>query len=132
MSSVRLLRSPVYGLVATAAAIAFCALWIFDGRASQGAVLVTELGNVPKNASFSMPIFVHVRAANGKLVYSPILHNGLEPAVFAIDRGTYVVTVENCGGTGRIKTTSTVTVVAVLFMTHRVNGRTVCLIRQFE
>jgi hypothetical protein len=121
------LRSPVFSVAMTAMAVAFCLLWILEGRSTKRDTFVVELGAIPSDATFSMPVFVDFRR-DGKFVAAPTLHNGLEPAVFTVARGTYMVSVEQCGGRARIATSS-ITLVDVIFPTHRVRGRTVCLVR---
>jgi hypothetical protein len=93
---------------------------------------------VPKDVTFSMPVFADVRDSRGRLVQGLELHNSLEPAVLPVEPGTYTVFVESCGGHGRFSTTDRrlsidgTMVVAIMFLSNRVHGRTVCTVRQFE
>jgi hypothetical protein len=122
------LRSPVFSVAMSAVAVAFCLLWILGDRSTKRDTVIVELGPIANGPTFSMPVFVNFRRANGKEMFATILHDELDPSVFTLTRGTYLVSVEQCGGKGWI-TTSSVTLVQVIFLTHPVRGRTVCIVR---
>ena len=112
----------------SAVAVAFCLLWLSDHRSTKRDTVIVELGPIANGPTFSLPVFVNFRKANGKEMFATTLHNGLEPSVFTLARGTYLVSVEQCGANTRVATRS-VTLVEVIFPSQRVRGRTVCIVR---
>lgn len=112
----------------TATAVAFCLLWILGDRSTKRDTVIVELGPIANGPTFSLPLFVNFRRANGKEIFATTVHDGLDPAVFTLRRDTYLVSVDQCGGRARIATRS-VTLVEVIFLSHRVRGRTVCIVR---
>jgi hypothetical protein len=108
-----------------------CTLWLSDRGDSPRDILVVELAPFSGEPDISMPIFATVRRKGGGTVGSATLHNGLEPALLLLRRGSYVVSVLGCKRTAHLTTTG-VNVVAISFSGHIGKRDTSCSVRQYE